>query len=335
MRNQPRILIVILNYNGLAHTLEALRHACAQDYPAFEVLVVDNGSTDGSLAQLREAVRPPCRLLEVPGNVGVSEGLNVGLREASRLGFDFAWLLNNDAFPQPQCLSALVCSMHEHPSVMIATPRLLNPDGSEQHAGGRVDWLHCGLDFLFAAELAGPATFGTTWGTWVTGTAMLIRVSAYEAVGGFDRRFFAYYEDIDLSIRVVRRGGDVRAVPEAVCHHLGSATLGGVVSPFCTFISIRNSWLFLCKNIRPGQRLAARVRHHGIYLEWATMVALDGRESHASAMIGGLWASVQGRYGRPGEVTAPRWLTRLLLSYPSLTRRVARLFRSAGYFLAR
>src|SRR5262249_28767466 len=105
---RPRVLIVILNWNGAETTIEALRHACDQAYELVQVLVIDNGSTDDSLDRLRAVVRPPCRLLPLRTNLGFAGGMNVGIREARRCRFDYVWLLNSDAYPFPECLPTLV-----------------------------------------------------------------------------------------------------------------------------------------------------------------------------------------------------------------------------------
>jgi GT2 family glycosyltransferase len=309
---RARVLIVILNWNGARLTLEALQHAGRQDYAPHEVLVIDNGSTDDSLAQLREAVPPPGRLLTLPTNQGFSGGMNAGLREARRNRFDYAWLLNSDAFPPPECLLSLIRFMEAHSGVSLATPRLLGAGGAEEHAGGRIHWHLADNSWLPAADLAGPAA----WGTWLTGTALLVRLAGLRQVGGFDERYFAYWEDVDLCARVLRAGGDLRAVPEATCRHLGNAASGGPLSPFPVFMDIRNSWLFFRRYLPLAARHPAFLRFCARNLSRAGHYVRDGEPRLASVITGALEAALRGLYGKPKRLDPPRWFRRLLLSHP-------------------
>jgi GT2 family glycosyltransferase len=311
-KNKARVLIVILNWNSPRLTLGAMQHACRQAYAPLDIVVIDNGSTDDSLVHLREAVQPPCRLMTLKTNQGFSGGMNVGLREAGRNRFDYAWLLNSDAFPPPECLPALIRFMEKHPAVTIASPRLIGPNGVEEHAGGRVLWSEPDNSWLPASALSGPAT----WGTWLTGTAPLLRLAGLRQVGGFDDRFYAYWEDVDLCARVLLQGGDLRAVPEASCLHLGNASSGGLLTPFPVFMDIRNSWLFFRTYLPPAARRPAYLRYFARNLSRAGRYGRDGEHRLASVIAGALGATLRGRYGRPIRLDPPAWFRQTLLSHP-------------------
>jgi GT2 family glycosyltransferase len=319
-----RALIVILNWNGADHTLEALKHACIQDYSAFETLVIDNGSSDNSPARLRCAMASGTRLLELRWNLGFAGGMNVGMREAEQGGFDYVWLLNNDAYPRPDCLGILVRFMQDNARVVIAAPRLVGRDGGEEYAGGRVIWPEGGLEFLHARGLAGQPTAGT----FLSGTAMLVRLSWLRKIEGFDPRFFAYWEDADLCKRILDKGGDYRAVPEATCVHLGSVT-SGRESFFQHYMHVRNQWLFLRKHLRPSTRRVVFLRFLAAYMTYAANLAMYGQSDLASIYLGALQAILEKRYGRPGRLQASRWFQGVWLLRPYLVSQL--LHRAAEY----
>src|SRR5512140_2899001 len=96
----PRVLVVVLGWNGAADTLACLASLERLDYPAFDVLVIDNGSRTSVAPEVRRRF-PRCRTLELPANLGYAGGNNVGLREALAGGYEFAWVLNNDTVVDP------------------------------------------------------------------------------------------------------------------------------------------------------------------------------------------------------------------------------------------
>jgi hypothetical protein len=159
---------------------------------------------------------------------------------------------------------------------------------------------------------------------------MLIRLAGLKGIGLFDTRFFAYCEDVDLCMRVLCSGQEIRAVPQATCVHLAGAASGGVSSPFSLFLSTRNSWLFLRKHVALVNRPAAFCRFAGRCLETASELAAGDCYHHAAAVLGALTAIVRGRYGRPTRLAAPHPLNQLLLSWPRLTARLARALQSTG-----
>jgi GT2 family glycosyltransferase len=290
------VLAVILNWNGIKHVLRCVSHLRAQVGAAAQILVVDNGSTDDSVAKLR-ALQPACDVLELGANRGFAEGMNTGLRRAIDDGFEYVWLVNSDAFPAPDCLSALLAEMRADPALMMVTPRLVCEDGSEQHAGGTVDWRNGDLAFLYSAELSKPV--GDEF--WLTGTAPLIRTASLESAGLLEPAFFAYWEDADLCARLTRAGGRLKAVPAAVAIHLGNASLGAA-SPIIQFLSTRNAWLFLERNIRTRSRRACWLRFVASSMRRAGVHELRSRPDASNAVLAGISAARLRRFGPPPRV---------------------------------
>jgi GT2 family glycosyltransferase len=324
----PRVCTVILNWNGCSNTLRCVEHVLRQDHVENTTVVVDNGSRDEDRVALEAGLPTRSRLIALPRNLGFAGGSNVGLRHALAGNCDYVWLVNNDAFPEADCLRTLVEAMEADARLAAVTPLLYGTDGKEQHAGGRVDWGKGWHHFLGAAELS----TGQGFGTWVTGTALLLRASALRAVGLLDERLFAYWEDPDLCLRLGRAGYLVRAVPACGCLHLGNASTGGSDSPASLYLGARNG-LRVLRKFLPWFRVISLTLAY-----WANMLDSAGRryrcgeKAQAYAVVNGLLASVRAEVGFPEAAAAGRRLTRILAAHPV---RLARgLRRLAGLFPA-
>ena len=305
---KPSILAVILNWNRSDLTLQCTDAILDSDVVPDKLLVVDNGSAPDQLSALRNSGHA-IHLIELGRNLGFAGGMNVGLEHAVADGFDYVWLVNNDAFPDRHCLSRMLQRMERERDLAMVSPRLLSRDGSEQHAGGCVDWLTAALSVEYASTLA-PAR-GV--GTWLTGTLLLMRTAAVREIGMFDPQLFAYWEDVDLSARMTAAGWRVAAVPEASALHLGSASSGGWNSPLACFLMSRNGWLFLKRNTETASRLAQWFRYAAAMLERADEYADQGLSPEVvSAILAGVSAARRGRVGPPPTHQTPAAIERAL-----------------------
>jgi N-acetylglucosaminyl-diphospho-decaprenol L-rhamnosyltransferase len=244
----PGLSVIVLNYNGrrwLRPCLDAL--ADQRGAPRFEVVVVDNASTDGSADAIREYEREQTaapqssafeglRLLETGANLGFAAGNNAGARIArgSLLAF-----LNNDTVVEPDWLARLHAALETRPQFAMATSRLVFLDDPAVVDSAGDGYLRAGGAFKHG--YGGPASralvsrevFGACGG------AFLVRRAVYDALGGFDERFFMVYEDVDLSYRARLLGHRCWYAADAVVRHAGSGTLG-VASPAAVFYGQRN-----------------------------------------------------------------------------------------------
>ena len=241
------------------------------------------------------------------------------MRRALSAGCELVWLLNNDAFPAEGCLERLVAALRRDATLAGVTPELYRPDGTTQHVGGRADWGTGDLSFLDSGELPRPLPRDH----YVTGTALLLRAAALRGVGLFDPRFFAYWEETDLCARLLGRGWDLAAVPEAACRHLEGATAGGAEGVFPAYMLTRNAWLFVRKRT-PARRmpqallrvLAASLLRAGDHARWQRPVP-------AAGVLAGAWAVLVHGSGPPGRLRLPARAERFLLKYHwSLARRL-------------
>ena len=229
-----RVSAVIVHYRTPRETVRAAR-AVAESSPETEILVVDNASGDGIEADLAAAV-PTARLLAEPSNRGFGAACNRGARESSR---PYILFLNSDAYLRPGAVAALVAAMDAAPGAAAAAPRLSNPDGSLQCSIQRLPspWrIFCesmGLAFLsggrppFAGHSATREDHGRPRSIEaVKGAALLVRRADFDAVGGFDEKFFLYAEETDLLARWRGMGRGLLFEPRAEVVHEGGASAG-------------------------------------------------------------------------------------------------------------
>lgn len=223
---------VIVSFNTRPLTTRCLRTLLPEITPfSSEVIVVDNGSADGSVAAVREEF-PTVRVIESGQNIGFGPANNLALREAQG---KYLLLLNSDAFPQPGAIGKLVNYLEEHPDVGVVGPRLLNTDGSMQLSCFRFPtprqaWCeNLWVSSMFPEHLV----LGNyrRWPhdserevDWIVGACMLMRREVFEQVGGFDESFFLYAEETDWQRRMRDGGWEIAFTPAAVVTHLGGAS---------------------------------------------------------------------------------------------------------------
>ncbi len=219
----PSVTVIIANWNGQAYLPACLEALSTQTYTDFEVLLVDNGSTDGSVDTL-PVDWPGIRLVRLECNQGFAAANNHGAKLASGEWLAF---LNNDAYPEPGWLAALVAATQEYPTssvfashiLLVEPPDLLDSSGDIYHISGNA-W-HRGYHQP-AQQFTPPA--GEVFSACAA--AALYRKADFLAWGGFDENYFAYMEDIDLGFRLRLMDLHTHYVPEAVVRHVGSATAG-------------------------------------------------------------------------------------------------------------
>ncbi|MDQ3489246.1 MAG: glycosyltransferase family 2 protein [Acidobacteriota bacterium] len=256
----PDVSVIVLNYNGrqwLKPCLDAL--AAQRGAPAFEVMVVDNASTDGSADYVREHF-PGVRVHDAGGNLGFSGGNNAGAEQAHGRLLVF---LNNDTSAAPDWLHKLTSALDARPDFGFATSRIVFADNPERIDSAGDGYLFAGGAFKRgygqrADDFAEPReVFGAC------GCAMVMKRELFEALGGFDPSFFIFYEDVDLSYRAQLLGARCWYAADAVVRHAGSGTMGRQ-SVRAVFYGQRNlEWTWL-KNT-PGPLLARSFVSHAVY----------------------------------------------------------------------
>lgn len=248
------VSVLVLNLNGREHLKDCFESLRAVKAPAFEAVLVDNGSTDGSIDYVRRAF-PEVRVVAFERNLGFAGAYDRAVRESPH---ELCLLLNNDVRVAPNFLKPLVRALTLDPSVAIAGSRLVAfADGETvDHAGGRITALGGGAD-LEKFEKTGPGQ-GPSPTAFACGAAVLVRKSVFIELGGFDPDYIIYHEDVDLAWRAWMRGHRVVHVPESLVYHKGGALMGTPESPRRLYLSQKNRWRNAIKNFG-GARLVESV----------------------------------------------------------------------------
>jgi GT2 family glycosyltransferase len=244
----PRTSIVIPNLNGLQYLGPCLDALALQTDSDHETIVVDNGSADDSVNLVRERY-PRVGVVELGRNRGFAGAMNAGIAAAQG---ELIAFLNNDAVPEPAWLEELRGCLGRHPRAAAATAKLLSSQASGVLDGAGDGLTPSFLPFVrghgerdgsrFAAEIE---VFGAS------GTASLWRADVLRELGSFDERFFAYYEDVDLSFRARLRGYECWFAPRAVTAHQRGGTAGDDLR-FTLYHPAKNRWFFLVKDAPAG-----------------------------------------------------------------------------------
>lgn len=231
------VAALIVNWNGGRLLRETLLSLERQTRRPDHVVVVDNASTDDSLVQSADLLER-AEVITLSHNAGFAKGNNVAARAAS--GYDALALLNPDAVADPGWLAALIDAAERHPEAgclasqirLAATPHLLDGAGDVYHVSGRAWRLAHGQPLS-----AGPSEPVEVFAPCAA--AALYRRAAFEEAGGFDERYFCYFEDVDLGFRLRLRGYRCLYVPDAVVDHVSSA-FSGYRSDFAVYHGERN-----------------------------------------------------------------------------------------------
>lgn len=243
--------IVILNWNGWKDTVECVESCRRQTYGNYRILIVDNGSSDGSERILRERF-PQTELLQTGRNLGYAGGNNAGIRHALAQGAEYIWLLNNDTVADPGALAALVRAIETEPRAGIVGSKIYYHDQPDViwFAGGRIDFRAGTTSHIGQFEKDTGRYDLLADVDYITGCSLMIGAGAIARAGLMDERFFLLYEETDWNRRVVETGGRLLYVPDSRVWHKISRSIGES-SPTYNYYLFRNCLLFTAKH-RPG-----------------------------------------------------------------------------------
>lgn len=252
LKQWPSVEILLLNWNGRALLEMCLPPLMALDYPDYQLVLLDNASTDDSVAYVVQHF-PQVKLVANEENLGYSRGMNVGLERSQA---DVVVLLNNDVVVRPDWLKALLLPLIEDETIGIVGSKLLYPDGRTlQHAGATLDYpLAMSHHYHYGEEDAGQAD-SVRDVDYVTGAAMAIARPVLEDVGGFDEGFSPfYYEEADFCYRARAAGHRVVYTPGSVAIHHESASIKQV-NQLHTYAWLKNRLRFALKHYTESQFL--------------------------------------------------------------------------------
>jgi GT2 family glycosyltransferase len=233
---QPSVYAVVLNWNGRRDTINCLNALKQSTYANLNIIVVDNGSTDDSVEQIRRTY-PSVILLETGQNLGFAGGNNPGIRYAMQQMPDFVWLLNNDTEPEPDALTHMVRRAERDPKIGSVGSVLMSADRTHILAwgGGRVNrWVG------YTQHATGPKH--DRWFDYITAASMLVPCKTFEHIGLLDDRYFLYWEDTEFGFRLRKNGWKLAVASESCVIHKENGSTGGdraVLTRYSTISAMR------------------------------------------------------------------------------------------------
>lgn len=241
VNSYPKISIIVVNTNELHHLKICLPSLSCIAYPNYEVLVIDNVSTDGSLEYIDEFF-PAIRVITNEKNLGYAGANNVGFKSATG---ELIAVLNPDTRVDPHWLSEIVCHM-EDPKIGLATPKILLMDRPDRINTCGNEVTYSGLAFCRGLDQTKDNFPHPEIVSSVSGAAFVIKKSVLDQIGGFDERFFIYYEETDLSLRAALAGYHCLYVPTSIIYHKYTFKF----TPSKAFYQERNRYFSLIKTFR-------------------------------------------------------------------------------------
>lgn len=221
----PRILAIVLNWRQAPVTLDCVEALLSMSGPALDIFVLDNGSGDDS-ALLLGAEQEEFVFEALPRNLGFAAANNIGLRRALDQGFDYALLVNNDAFAAPDMLEKLLAEAQN--DIALLSPKIYYEAEPERiwFAGGRRRLTTLDLYDTGRGEPDGPRYAQSKDVDYLLGTSLLVNLQAARVVGLLDEQYFFYFEDLDWSLRFQQAGYRLRLVADAHLYHRVALSTG-------------------------------------------------------------------------------------------------------------
>jgi GT2 family glycosyltransferase len=308
-KSPPKVAIIILNWNGWKNTVECLESLYQIDYPNYEILLIDNGSKDGSIQKIQQytdgqlnveskffkctSSNKPIRLVkaafsnpqalqynkelvlfENKVNVGYAAGVNIGVRYAQKQATDYVLLLNNDLVVDKNFLTQMIETAQKNPNIGIAGPTIYYYDRPTtiDFAGENLNlWRVKGREFLSKSSL--PREVDK-----IEGSCMLIRRSLLDKIGLLYPKFWAYWEETDLCFRTKKAGYKVVYLPKPEVWHKVAGSIGGEKNLLRQYYLYRNRLLFARRNLSIGNQAKFLVYFFGFELWLKTAVELKHHE---------------------------------------------------------
>jgi hypothetical protein len=245
----PKVFIIILNWNGKNDTLECLNSLKKITYKNYKVVIVDNGSKDDSVKEIKRNF-PNTIIIQNKKNLGFAEGSNVGIRYALKNKADYVLLLNNDTIVDRRFLSEMVKVAESDEKIGIIGSKIyyVKLPNTIWFAGGSIGlkkgiFAHLGQGEKDSKEYSNLGNVD-----YITGCAMLIKKSVIKSIGLLDHNYFSYVEDVDFCVRAKNAGYKIMLAPKSHIWHKVSCSSGGEDSLLKLYYQNRNKILFIRKH---------------------------------------------------------------------------------------
>lgn len=244
----PIVSLITINYNQAQVTCDMLASTRVLTYPAFEVIVVDNGSRDDPRPLIEQGNYPNVTVIMSPENLGFSGGNNLGISHAKG---EYLFLLNNDTIVTPDLITNLLGPFLKNPSVGVTCPkiRFYDQPGILQYAGYHPLSRFTGRTWAVGLMEEDKGQYNQGGPTFFAhGAAMMVSRKVLEAAGSLDDSFFLYYEELDWSARIRKAGFVIYYEPSALIYHRESMSVGKQ-SALKVYYHIRNRLWFMRRNV--------------------------------------------------------------------------------------
>lgn len=323
-KQDDRFCIILLNWNGKKDTLECLASLEKVEYKRFQTIIVDNGSTDDSVAAIREAY-PNIPLFETNENLGFAGGNNVGIEWALRKHFEWILLLNNDTTVAPDFLTAFLAAAKEKKAKVLGAKIYRYHDPLRiDHLGGYWNPKIAEFESPAADEIDDKIGYEDMRQVdYVTGCALLMHRTVPEKIGLLEPRFFLYWEETDYCYRARRAGFEIWTAPQAHVYHKVSSSFSGG-KPHMQYFWWRSRLLWISRNCTPEEKkslykkviipdLLKFARHYILKSLQNTLLRLLGKPNPTRAQkvrrykagLAGALHYFRGRFGN-----CPAWVVR-------------------------
>lgn len=249
----PNVTIILVNYNGLSDTRECLRSLARITYLPYDVIVVDNGSRDKHEAEEMQKSFPGITVIHSDENKGFAGGNNIGIRAAKERGSDYVLLLNNDTVVDPKFLDAMVAVAEADEQIGIVGAKIYYYAEPETiwYDGGSFSWSSGVTHTRIGMRDAEPHDTAPRRTGFITGCAMLVRMSALEKIGLLEESFFMYHEDVDWCLRARKEGFLLMVAPAAHIWHKIARCAVNMGEPKIHYYDARNALLLAQRNASP------------------------------------------------------------------------------------
>jgi GT2 family glycosyltransferase len=250
---ESAVYVVMLNWNSYKFNAECIRSFQSSTLKPERIVVVDNGSTDGSIERLEaEFDEELVHIVRNAKNEGFARGMNTGIRCALSLGAELVFSVNNDTVVDPDCLRLLTKAIISEPCAGIAGPAILFHNSPERiwQAGGYFKKLRAGVTVPGKGRTIQELAPSVTRVSFLTGCAVLIRREVFEKIGYLDTSYFFYSEDLDFDLRVLAGGFTLLFVPSAKVWHKIDEVAKDRTSPYVLYHLARSSIMVFRKRFK-------------------------------------------------------------------------------------
>lgn len=309
------VVVVILNWNSVNDTLSAVESVLRMDYSNYRLVIIDNGSTDDSVRELAKIEDGRVKLIRSSENLGFTGGCNLGFDWAIENGADYVWLLNNDAITEAGTLSSLIRMAESDPAIGLVSPILASLEHPSRfiYTGGFYNAQIPSCDMTRDVEIGGKWVREHSAQVLLLGTALLVRVELIRRIGKLDNEFFAYWEDVDFSMRSNAAGFRNAVDFTSIIFHREKfpADRPQDIKPHFWYYLARNEIRFWKKHAGMLARLRPLWWAYQLQLQHMNLVM--GVEASRQAILCGMWDGWLNRSGAyRGNGRMPRLVARAI-----------------------